>query len=193
MHILLALLAVLGPVVGFTPAEVDAALHGQVPVRIESQPGGKAAAHGLGAIVVERPLGEVWATISRFEDKTEYMPRLKSIVILGQTPADVRVVQTVDASVTSVHYTMLFHRDALGHILSWKLDHSVTDNGIADSEGEYRLYEIEPARTLITYKSFIDPGRSVPRFIQDYMARHSIPDLLRAIKKRVESGGQWKK
>ena len=41
MHILLALLAVLAPVVGLTPAEVDAALHGQIPVRIDQQPGGK--------------------------------------------------------------------------------------------------------------------------------------------------------
>jgi len=33
----------------------------------------------------------------------------------------------------------------------------------------------------------------VPRFIQDYMAERSIPNLLRAIKKRVESNGTWRK
>ena len=192
MHLLLTLLAVMAPVVGLTPAEVDAALRGQVPVRIEPVAGGKAGL-GIGAIVVERPVGEVWNTISRFEDKVEYMPRLKSLSILEQSPEQVRVVMTVDASVTKIHYTMLFRRDSPAYTLSWKLDYTAPDNGIADSEGEYRLYAVDPARTLVTYKSFVNTGRSVPRFIQDYMAKRSIPDLLHAIKKRVESGGLWKK
>ena len=115
MHLLLALLAVLGPVVGLTPAEVDAALHGQVPVRIAQQPG-KSAGQGIGAVTIDRPLGEVWTTITRFEDKVEYMPRLKELTILAQSPTDVRVVQLVDASVTKIHYTMLFHREASTHI-----------------------------------------------------------------------------
>ncbi len=193
MHLLFALLAVLGPVVGLSAAEVDATLHGQVLVRIEPRPAGKTAGRGIGAITVDRPIGEVWTTITRFEDKAEYMPRLKTLTILSQSPEEVRVLMVVDAAVTKIRYTMLFHRDAATHTLSWKLDHSVTDNGIADSEGEYRLYEIDPAHTLVTYTSYVDTGRAVPRFIQDHMARKSIPDLLRAIKKRVETGGLWKR
>jgi len=195
MHILLTLLALLAPVPGLTQLEFDSALRGQVPVRIEpfARPDGKTAGRGIGAIAVDRPLREVWATVVRFEDKTEYMPRLKSVVILSQSPEQLQVRMVVDASVTTAHYTLWFQRDEDAHAMSWKLDHSVKDNTIADAEGAYRLYEIEPNRTLITYSSYVDTGRSLPRFIQDYMARRSIPDLLRAIKRRVESGGLWRR
>jgi carbon monoxide dehydrogenase subunit G len=194
MHIFLALLAVLAPV-GFSPAEVDAALRGQVPVRIEPfvRPDGKTAGRGMGAIVVERAPTEVWATLSRFEDKPEYMPRLKSLSILEQTPERMRVQMVVDASVMTARYTLVFRIDEPARCISWTLDHSAQGNSIADTEGEYRLYELAPTRTLVTYKSHVDTGRAVPRFIQNYMARHSIPDLLNAIKRRVESGGRWRR
>jgi uncharacterized membrane protein len=195
MHIFLALLAVLAPVVGFTPDEVDAALRGKVPVRIEpfQRADGKSSGRGLGAIVVERPLSEVWATLVRFDDKPEYMPRLKSIAIVDQSPQQLRVRTVIDAAVTTARYTLVFQLDEPDHRLSWTLDRSAADNSIADTEGEYRLYSIEPGRTLVTYKSYVDTGRALPRFIQNYMARHSIPDLLNAIKRRVESGGRWRR
>ncbi len=194
MHIFLALLAVLAPV-GFSPAEVDAALRGQVPVRIEPfvRPDGKTAGRGMGAIVVERGPSEVWATLARFEDKPEYMPRLKSLSIVERSPDQLRVHMVVDASVTTARYTLVFRLDEAAHTLSWTLDHAATDNSIADAEGGYRLYELDKAHTLITYNSYVDTGRALPRFIQNYMARHSIPDLLKAIKRRVESDGRWRR
>src|SRR4051794_22039092 len=98
MHILLTLLALLAPVAGLTQAEVDAALRGQVPVRIEpfARPDGKMAGRGIGAITVERPLSEVWGIVAHFEDKAEYMPRLKTVTILEQTPERLRVKMVVD-------------------------------------------------------------------------------------------------
>lgn len=198
MNLLLSLLPILAltvPVVGFSPTEVDSALRGQVPLRIErfARPDGRTAGRGYGAITVDRPIAEVWSTIIRFEDKPEYMPRMKSAAVLEKTPERLRVRVVVDASVTTAHYTLLYRIDEPGHLLSWKLDHSVSDNSIAETDGEYRLYAVTPEQTLVTYSSQVDTGRSLPRFIQDYIARRSIPDLLRAIKLRVESRGLWRR
>jgi hypothetical protein len=195
MQALLTLLALSAAVVGFSPAEVDSALGGKVPVRIEPfvRPDGKTAGRGLGAIVLGRPLAEVWTTLARFQDKPEYMPRLKSIAVLEQTPERVRVRMVIDASVATAHYTLLYRLDEPGRRISWTLDRSVPDNSIANAEGEYRLYEVDASHTLVTYQNHVDPGRPLPRFIQDYISRRSIPDLLRAIKKRVESDGRWRR
>ena len=35
---------------------------------------------------------------------------------------------------------------------------------------------------LVVYKNWIDNGRSIPRFIQDYIMRRSIPNMLKAVK-----------
>ena len=181
--------------VDLSAAELASAQRGAIPVRTETfnQPSGKAAGRGMGAVVVDRPLPEVWAVLTRFEDKAEYMPRLKSVTVLERQPGRLRVRMVVDASVTTARYTMIYQLDEPAHRLSWKLDHSVPDNTIAEADGEYRVYELAPGRTLVTYNSQVDTGRALPRFIQNYIARRSIPDLLRAVKKRVESSGLWRR
>ena len=202
MHILLPLLPLLtllspsaSPFVGLTQPEVQAALSGQVPVRIEpfARPDGKTAGRGIGAITIDRSISEVWTTLVRFEDKAEYMPRIKSAEVLDKSPERLRVRMVVDASVTLARYTMIYQLDEPGHRLSWKLVHTVSDNTISEADGAYRADALAPGRTLVTYHSQVDTTRALPRFIQNYIARRSIPDLLRAVKKRVESSGLWRR
>src|SRR5439155_8041888 len=123
----------------------------------------------------------------------EYVPRLERVQVLDRTGDVLRVKMQVNASITTVRYTMRFTLDEPGHAIRWTLDATAPDNGIHGAEGDYRLFELSPSRTLVVYRTWVDTGRSVPRFVQNYMARKSIPDLLRAVKKRVESGGTWKK
>lgn len=196
MHLLLVGLALLTPAaVGLAEAELAAALRGEVALRTETVtgPSGKAAGRGLGAIVIDRPVADVWATVSRYEDKAEYQPRLNKVEVLDRKPGLLRVRMEVDATITTARYTGLFRLDAEEHTITWTLDTSAPDNTVAAIEGGYRLFEVAPGRTLLVYRTFVDSGRAVPRFIQDYMTRKSLPNLLSSIKKRVESGGRYRK
>lgn len=180
---------------GLSDAEVASAQEGKVPTRTEAfvNAHGKSVGRGLGAIVIQRPLATVWATLARFEDRAEYVPRLKSVAVLERHPGRLRVRQEIDATVRTVVYTAWFDVDEAQHTIHWKLDDGARDNGIADVDGEYRLCALGPASTLLAYRAFLDSGIKVPRFIQSYLALRSIPNLLDAIKRRVESGGSWKK
>ena len=191
----IALLGLAGPTTGLTEAEVAAALAGEAPVRAESfvSASGKAAGRGIGAIVVERPLSEVWSALSRFDDKAEYVPRLNSSQVLEKSATSVRVKMEVNASVTTVHYTMRYTLDEAAGLVRWKLDDTARDNGIADADGEYHMLSLSPTRTLVVYRTYVDSGRSVPGFVQRFMVKRSLPELLHAVKKRIESGGKWKK
>lgn len=200
MHLLfVALLGLTGPAIaatsGLTEAEVAAALKGEVPVRSDTYVSarGKSAGRGTGAILVERSIAEVWATLARFEDKPEYQPRLNSVQVIEKSATAARVKMEVNATVATVRYTMRYAFDEAAGIIRWKLDDTAKDNGIADAEGEYRLFVIAPARTLVVYRTSVDSGRSVPGFVQKYMTKRSLPELLHAVKNRIESGGKWKK
>jgi carbon monoxide dehydrogenase subunit G len=192
---LVAFLALTPAVVGLTDGELQTALRGDVPTRSESftTPAGKNAGRGVGAITIDRPMREVWATLTHYEDRAEYIPRLKSVAVLEKREGAVRVRQEVDASITTARYTAWYKLDEAAHVIHWILDDTATDNTIAAVDGDYRLFEVAPNRTLLVYRTYVDSGRAVPRFIQSYLTQKSIPDLLRAIKKRVESGGTWKK
>ncbi len=195
MHMLIAPFVLLAALVGLSDTELSAALRGEVPVHTElfTSPQGKSSGRGVGAIVIERPLSAVWATVSHYEDKAEYTPRLQRVSVLDKQEGLLHVYMEVDASVTTARYTAWFKLDETEHSIKWTLDHTAKSNTIADTQGEYRLYELGSDRTLAVYKTWVDSGLAVPRFIQDYMARKSLPNLLKALKRRVESGGQWRK
>jgi carbon monoxide dehydrogenase subunit G len=180
---------------GLSDAEMRDVLAGQVPVRSESfvNARGKSAGRGLGAVVIYRPVADVWATLCRYEDRAEYIPRLKSVAVLERQPGRLRVRQEIDATVMTARYTAWFNLDEAALTISWSLDKSATDNTIAEADGEYRMMALDPGRTLLVYRTYVDSGLKVPQSIQSYMQRRSIPDLLKNIKKRVESGGTWRR
>jgi hypothetical protein len=164
-----------------------------VHTEIFTSPQGKTSGRGVGAIIIERPVSAVWATVSHYEDKAEYTPRLQRVAVLDKQLGLLHVYMEVDASVTTARYTAWFKLDETEHTIKWNLDHGAKSNTIADTEGEYRLFPVTPERTLAVYKTWVDSGHAVPRFIQEYMARKSLPNLLKALKMRVESGGLWRK
>lgn len=181
--------------VGLTEPELQVALRGETPTRTESfaSASGKAAGRGVGAIVIERPIAETWTILRRFDDKAEYMPRVEKVWILNATPERLHVRMQVDASVTTARYTAFFQLDPELYTIRWTLDKAAPDNTVVDAIGSYELHAINEQRTLLVYRNYVDSGRSVPRFIHDYATRRAIPNLLRAVKKRVESGGTWRK
>ena len=191
----LALVMLVASAVGLSDRELADALKGEVPARTEAfvAPSGKSAGRGLGAIVVERSIAEVWANVSRYEDKAEYLPRVKTVTVLERLPDRIRARFEVDASILTARYTAWFIFDQEAHTIRWTLDHTATDNTIAVADGDYHLFAVSPTQTLVVYRTYVDSGRAVPRSIQEYFARKSIPNMLRAVKKRVESGGTWKK
>ena len=196
MLALLPLVALVGSNVGLSDRDLSDALKGGVPARIEAfaAPSGKSAGRGLGAIVIDRPIAEVWGTLSRYDDKAEYQPRVKKVTILEQHPDRMRVHFEIDASITTVRYTAWYVLDPNTHTISWTLDPTAPDNSIAAVSGDYRVFAVSPTSTLVVYRTYVDSGRRwIARSIQDYFARKSIPNLLRAVKKRVESGGTYKK
>lgn len=175
--------------------ELRAALHGDVPTRNESftSQAGKAAGRGWGAIVIERPRHEVWAALSRWDDRPAYIPRLERIEVLASEPGRARVRQVADAGITTVVTTCWFELDEPSGRIGWTLDATAPDNTPAEVEGDYRMLELEAGRTLLVYRAYVDTGMRVPRAVQAFLQRRAIPDLLRAVKRRVESGGRWRK
>ena len=180
---------------GLSDGDFADALKGEIPVRSESfvTPSGKSAGRGVGAVVVDKPIGEVWSTLSRYEDKAEYQPRVESVTVLEKSPARVHAKFVIDATVTTARYTAFFDLDEKSHTIHWSLDPSATDNTILEIDGDYRMFELEPGRTLIVYRTYVDSGRSISQSIQGYFTRKAIPNLLKAVKKRIESGGTWRK
>src|SRR5207237_9591612 len=106
---------------------------------------------GIGAIVIDRPINQVWATMIHYEDKAEYQPRVEKVWVLEKLPDQLKVRMQLNASVTTVRYTGIFKLDHAAHTIHWTLDKSAPDNTIADVDGGYQLAEVSPDKTLVVY------------------------------------------
>jgi hypothetical protein len=181
--------------VGLSDAELAKAQAGDVPTHSESfaSPSGKAQGRGVGAILIQRPVAEVYRTLARFDDRPEYIPRLKEIRVLGEAGGRVRVLQIVDVGITTGRTTLWYELNEAEHTIAWQLDASATDNSVVAVEGDYRMLELGPNTTLLGYRTHLDTGLRIPQLLQSHLQKRAVPDLLRAIKRRVESGGTWKR
>src|SRR5579859_493643 len=190
-----AFLLLAASTVGLSDADLAEALKGEIPVRTESflAANGKSAGRGLGAIVIDRPIAEAWTHLSRYEDRAEYQPRVKSVDVLDRQADRIRARFVVDATIMTARYTAWFVFAPKEHVIHWTLDTSASDNSIVAADGDYHLFEVTPSQTLVVYRTYVDSGRAISKSIQNYFTRKAIPDLLRAVKKRVESGGTYHK
>ncbi len=175
--------------------ELASALAGEVPVRYEAftTREGRAAGRGVGAILIARPAADVWAVVSRYDDRAEYIARLRKVTVREKTVDALRCTMEVDFPLKTLRYTAWYRLDPERLRVSWKLDASAPDNDVRDVEGDWRVYEAGPSRALLVYRTYVDLGRLVPGFARRKIATRSIPDLLRGIRMRVESGGTWRK
>jgi hypothetical protein len=176
-------------------ADLARVQRGEIVARIETtqSASGKAAGRGFGAIVIARPVAEVYATLARCDDRAEYMPRLKRIDILEQSATHVRLKQSIDASIKTAYSTLLLTLDAETTRISWALDKSAADNSVVDVAGDYRMIALASDRTLLVYRTYIDSGLKLPAIITNHLQKRAVPELLTAIKQRIESGGQYRK
>jgi carbon monoxide dehydrogenase subunit G len=177
------------------PADLARALEGEIVVRSEPSvtPAGKTAGYGIGAIAIDKSIEDTWKVLSNYTDKAQYQPRVDTCTILGREGNTLRVAMAIDAGIMTATYTGLYTLDPAAHSVHWTLDRQAPGNNIADMDGSYWLVKVSPVRTILYFRSYVDSGHLVPRFIQNHFSIKAIPDLLKAIKQRVESNGTYHK
>jgi ribosome-associated toxin RatA of RatAB toxin-antitoxin module len=140
-----------------------------------------------GWAVAKCPPEAVFAVLTHHADFTEFMPRLKSIEVLGRTETGERAVQIIDASVQDVKYGLdyTWQRDALrvDFRLAEDLPHDVKA-----VQGHWQLWPLDGGKsTLLEYGTVVEVGRYVPGFIRSYLADRGAKDTIDAIRKRSEA------
>jgi len=76
---------------------------------------------------------------------------------------------------------------------NWAINFKKIDGKIKDIEGGWKLEEYRNIYTKLTYRSRIDFGIPVPKFILDNLSKNGLYKLADNVRKRVESGGKWTK
>ena len=137
---------------------------------------------------------QVWAVLRGYDLFEEFMPRVKECQVVKWRKDGCAVVR-YDSQVlwVQVHYYILSCPAYPFRKIEFKLAQGY-DNQIKDT---YGFWEIIPAPknkgSILSYSAYLDSGFPVPEFIAKRLTRSSLIEVLKNVKKRVESGGKWKK
>ncbi len=168
---------------------------GEVVVHAETYetPDGKKG-RGKAYVIIKKPREVIYDQLTKgYKEFPEFMPRLEKVDVKSLTDTSMKVRSYVGVGLSTYEYTLAFKLDRAAFQTDWTLD-KTADNDVKETTGQWKLHELEPGKsTLAEYTIAVDTGKFVPQFIEDYLTRKDLPQILNALRKRVESDGKWKK
>jgi carbon monoxide dehydrogenase subunit G len=189
-----ALAQVPASVTELSPDDVTKLEKGEVVVKgdMYTKADGKRSGKGKAYCVINKPADAPWATLWDYGKVPEYLPRVERVVIINKTDSTMKVRQEIGVAFTSVRYTLDFKFDNDIRRMDWKLDKTQKAD-IADTFGSWEFFPYGAGRTLVRYTIALDTGQYVPEFVESYLVKKDLPEVLLALKRRTESDGAWKK
>jgi len=151
---------------------------------------GRSRGQGRVAALVNRPYEQVWDHLWRSEDHPEFMPRLLEAEVYlddGQTRGTREIV---GLPFKKVQYHVLQTKDKEAGTLTWKLDRT-KENDIRDTYGMWVLKPHGEDQCIAIYSGVVVSGMFIPKVLENLLMTYSLPDIVKALKKRAESDGTY--
>jgi coenzyme Q-binding protein COQ10 len=126
-----------------------------------------------------------FAVISDYEKYGEFLPEVRSVKVLEKKPGEVKVAYDVDLGIKRVKYTLI-HREEAPKRMVWSF---VEGEVMRDNKGSWVLEDAGGGQTRATYNVEVALGPLVPKAIINALVDTSLPKMLEAYKKRIESRG----
>ena len=158
---------------------------------------GKSVGVGVAYIIVKAPPAALARVLRNYSKQPEYMPRLTNCRVVKKRGrvwmVFLKLLFKFLFIKKRISYTLRMVYEVPNRRISWSLPPN-KKNQIKDTKGFWQFDPMKGGKwTLVTYSVYTDTGLAVPGFIQNALVRGDLPGVLKNFKKRVESGGRWKK
>lgn len=134
---------------------------------------------------VPHPPDLVWLTLVGFERWPSFMPHITETSVSQVDGRRMWVRQQYRIALARLQHTTIYDLAPREGMLRWKLDLEA-EHDITASEGQWQLVPVDDGEgTLVRYRARMDPGRSLPDFIEDMLMRRSIRGLIQNLRSEV--------
>ncbi len=143
-----------------------------------------------GLIEIEATPQEIWKILLDFESIPETSGAMKTAVRYEDKPNGssriIGVEYMVKVGWVEIEYSIHHDYFAADNYLVWSLD-PARENGIDATDGSFSTWPgSAPGRTRFLYRTSIDTGRNVPKWIEEDLSEGSLKSYIKAVKKRAE-------
>lgn len=136
----------------------------------------------------------VWPVLDNFADYPEYMPRVDSVEryeIKGDAE-HFGLTYTLGILFTKQIYHIKQRNDKAAMEITWQKDPDKTDD-FTKNDGHWILRAHGEGKTLALYSIDVRIKSIIPKGVQNFLMKRDLPDVVDALKQRVESGGKYSK
>ncbi len=159
----------------------------------EMEEDGTHSGYARSMVLMKKPLDEAWEIFCDFGKSHEYFPRQTETEVLESGTTSALIKKVFEFYVVDISYYIKYDIDRKDGIIRYDLDKS-RPHDLEEVQGYFRFEEIDKDTTLFIYGvTRTETGLKVPGFIQNYITSRDLPNVAIHIKKRIESGGTWKK
>ncbi|MGQ0507338.1 MAG: type II toxin-antitoxin system RatA family toxin [Myxococcaceae bacterium] len=137
------------------------------------------------SITINAPAEKCFAVITDYGSYSQFLPELKTVKVLERKPTEAKVSYDVDFQIKRVKYT-LHHREEGPNKMTWTF---IEGDVMKDNRGGWTLEDAGGGQTRATYSVEVTLGGliPVPKALVNTLVEGSMPKMLEAFKKRIES------
>ena len=156
-------------------------------------PDGSGATEVLVKAWIKAPREEVWKIIRSYNTFAEFFPRVRECRITRQEGE----TYWVEYHTELLGLMVVYHLTLIGTEKFLRIDFFLDKNfrnDVKDTVGFWGLDDAPDGKgTVLTYSIFVDSGIPVPQFIARKISKPNLVQVVKNVRRRVESGGTWKK
>lgn len=156
-------------------------------------PDGSQRVDFLAKIFIKASREAIWKVIRDYEKFPEFMPNTQKCKILKQEGETYWVYYEVKVMMVTVHYCLKATGVEKYKRIEFRLD-NICPSDIRSTSGYWFLEDApDGSGTIVHYSTYTDTGIPAPEALAKQAAKKSLPQVVKNVKQRVESGGTWRK
>ncbi len=178
-----------------TPANWKRLKSGEVLVteKVIEKGGDQKELRFIATAYVKAPPREAWKTIRDYAHYHEFVPRLKESEAIKRNDGCIIIRYLGEVFWVEVGYYIEACAEVPGKRVIFGLAEGY-ESFMKSADGFWEVQKAPKGKgAVVSYSARLDPGVPVPDFITQKVARQSLVEVLQNFRKRVESGGKWKK
>lgn len=153
-------------------------------VVVSAGPAGRSHRTVQAAILLDAPAERIWEVMVDCGGAPEFVPGLRECRVMEQGDGWEVLQHRVRISSLLPQVTYRFRAT---YRRPERIDFVRISGDLDAMEGSWTLLPVDEARTVVRYSVYLDPGFLAPQWLVRQALRRDLPELLRALRRRVAS------